>query len=39
MLQRLLGHATLMTTNRYCQAVGRYDAIESDKRYSPADSL
>ena len=27
MLQRLLGHTTLMMTNRYCQAVGYYDAI------------
>jgi integrase/recombinase XerC/integrase/recombinase XerD len=31
-LQRLLGHTTLMMTNRYCQAVGCYDAIESHKR-------
>ncbi|MFC2033289.1 tyrosine-type recombinase/integrase [Chloroflexota bacterium] len=27
MLQRLLGHTTLMMTNRYCQAVGCYDAV------------
>jgi len=27
MLQRLLGHTTLMMTNRYCQAVGSYDAV------------
>ena len=39
MLQRLLGHTTLMMTNRYCQAVGCYDAIESHKLYSPADRL
>jgi len=31
--------ATLMMTNRYCQAVGCYDAIESHKRYSPVDRL
>lgn len=36
MLQRLLGHTTLMMTNRYCQAVGCYDAIEAHKRYSPS---
>ena len=39
MLQRLLGHTTLMMTNRYCQAVGCYDAIESHKRYGPVDRL
>ena len=39
MLQRLLGHTTLMMTNRYCQAVGCYDAIEAHKRYSPVDGL
>ncbi len=39
MLQRLLEHTTLMMTNRYCQAVGCYDAIESHKRYSPVDRL
>ncbi len=39
MLQRLLGHTTLMMTNRYCQAVGCYDAIESHKKYSPVDRL
>jgi integrase/recombinase XerC len=39
MLQRLLGHTTLMMTNRYCQAVGSYDAVESHKLYSPADKL
>jgi len=39
MLQRLLGHTTLMMTNRYCQAVGSYDAVESHKRYSPVDNL
>jgi len=27
MLQGLLGHITLMMTNRYCQAVGCYDAL------------
>ena len=31
--------ATLMMTNRYCQAVGCYDVIESHKRYSPMDRL
>jgi site-specific recombinase XerD len=39
MLQRLLGHTTLMMTNRYCQAVGCYDAIEARVRYSPVDRL
>jgi integrase/recombinase XerC len=39
MLQRLLGHTTLMMTNRYCQAVGCYDAIESHKKFSPVDNL
>ncbi len=39
MLQRLLGHTTLMMTNRYCQAVGSYDAIESHKKYSPVDRM
>ncbi|MFC1974365.1 tyrosine recombinase XerC, partial [Chloroflexota bacterium] len=39
MLQRLLGHTTLMMTNRYCQAVGCYDALESHKRYSPVDNI
>jgi len=39
MLQRLLGHTTLMMTNRYCQAVGCYDAIEAHKRFSPVDGL
>jgi len=39
MLQRLLGHTKLMMTNRYCQAVGCYDAIEAHKRYSPVDAL
>ena len=39
MLQRLLRHTTLMMTNRYCQAVGCYDAIESHKRYSPVDNM
>ena len=39
MLQLLLGHATLMMTNRYCQAVGCYDAIECHNRYSPVDRL
>jgi len=39
MLQRLLGHTTLMVTNSYCQAVGCYDAIEAHKHYSPADRL
>jgi len=34
MLQRLLGHTTLMITNRYCQAVGCYDAVEAHKRYN-----
>jgi len=31
MLQRLLGHTTLMMRNRYCQAVGFYDAVEAHK--------
>jgi len=39
MLQRLLGHTILIMTNRYCQAVGCYDAIESHKKYSPVDRL
>jgi len=39
MLQRLLGHTTLMMTNRYCQAVGSYDAVEAHKRYSPVDVM
>ena len=39
MSQRLLGHATLMITNRYCQAVGCYDAVEAHKKYSPIDNL
>ena len=39
MLQRLLGHTTLMMTNRYCQAVGCYDAVEAHKSYSPVDRL
>jgi site-specific recombinase XerD len=39
MLQRLLGHTTLMMTNRYCQTVGSYDALESHKKYSPVDNL
>ena len=34
MLQRLLGHTTLMMTNRYCPAVGCYDAVEAHKRYN-----
>ncbi|MHA1973024.1 MAG: tyrosine-type recombinase/integrase [Candidatus Hodarchaeales archaeon] len=39
MLQRLLGHTTLMMTNRYCQAVGCYDAIEAHRKFSPGDNL
>jgi len=39
MLQRLLRHATLMMTNRYCQAVGCYDAVEAHKRYLLVDRL
>lgn len=39
MLQRLLGHTTLMVTNRYCQTVGCYDAVESHKKYSLVDSM
>jgi len=38
-LQRLLGHTTLMMTSRYCQAVGCYDVIEAHKRYNPVDRL
>jgi len=33
-LQRLPGHTTLMMTNRNCQAVGFYDAVEAHKRYN-----
>jgi hypothetical protein len=36
-LQRLLRHTTLMMTNRHCQAVGFYDAVEARKRHSPVD--
>ena len=39
MLQRLLGHTTLMMTTRYVQAVGSWDAVESHKKYSPVDRL
>lgn len=39
MLQRLLGHTTLMMTNKYCQAVGCYDAVEAHKKFSPVDGL
>jgi integrase/recombinase XerD len=39
MLQRLLGHTTLMMTNRYCQAVGCLDAVEAHKKYSPIDNI
>ena len=39
MLQRLLGHTTLMMTNRYCQAVGCYDAVEAHNGYSPIDNI
>ncbi len=39
MLQRLLGHTTLMVTNRYCQAIGCEDAVEAHKQYSPVDKL
>ena len=39
MLQRLLGHTTLMMTNRYCQAVGCEDAVESHKRFGPVDNV
>ncbi len=28
-----------MMTNRYCQAIGCYDAIESHRKYSPIDNL
>ena len=31
--------ATLMMTNRYCQAVGCSDAIERHKRYSSVERL
>jgi len=37
MFQRLLGHTMLMMTNRYCQAVGCYDAVEAHKRFSSVD--
>jgi integrase len=39
MLQRLLGHTTLMMTNRYCQAIGWLDAVEAHKRYNPVDNF
>ena len=39
MLQSLLGHTTFMMTNRYCQAVGCYDAVEAHKRFSPVDGM
>jgi len=39
MLQRLLGHTTLMMANRYCQAIGYYDAVEAHIKYSPIDNL
>jgi len=39
MLQKLLEHTTLMVTNRYCQAVGYYDAVESHKRLSLVDNF
>ena len=39
MLQKLLGHTTLMMTNRYCQAVGCYDAVEAHKIFSSVDGL
>ena len=39
MLQLLLGHTTLMMTNRYCHAVGCYDAVEAHKRFSPVDNI
>lgn len=28
-----------MMTNRYCQAVGCYDAVEAHKKFSPLDNL
>lgn len=39
MLRRLLGHITLTMSNRYCQAVGCYDAMETHRIYSPIDNL
>lgn len=39
MLQRLLGHTTLMMTNRYCQAAGCEDGVESHKRLGPVDNI
>ncbi len=39
MLQRLLGHTTLMMTNGYCQAVGCDDVVEAHKLYSPVDRI
>jgi len=39
MLWGLLGHTTLMVTNRYCWAVRCYDAVEGHKRYSPINKL
>ena len=38
-LQRLLGHTTLMMTNRYCQAVGCYRTAEALKKLSPVDTI
>jgi site-specific recombinase XerD len=35
----LLGHTTLMMTNRYCQAVVCYDAVEAHKKFSPVDNF
>lgn len=39
MLQGLLGHTTLMMTDRYCQAIGCEDAVESHKRFGPVDNI
>jgi len=36
---RILIRTSLMMTNRYCQAVGCYDAVEAHKRFSPVDGL
>jgi len=35
MLQRLPGCTTLMMTNRYCRAMGCFDAVESHRKHGP----
>ncbi len=36
---KVTGTYDMMMTNRYCQAVGCYDAVEAHKIYSPVDRL